>query len=206
MTVSADAIEQAKADLRRAVRDAVRSLGEEARREQSARACAHALTWRPLSAAGVVLAYWPIPGEPDTRPLIQELVGRETTVCLPRVDWDNHRIVPVPVGDPERDLGPPERGVRQPRADLAPLDPNRIEAVVVPGLAFDETGARLGRGGGFYDRWLADRPDHRATIGIALACQVVGRIPTAAHDQHVDAVATPGGLIGPRMQDITREG
>ncbi len=165
-------------------------------REAESRAiCDRAMNWQPLAAAGCVLAYMPMASEVDIRPMIEALLGRGVTVCLPRVEWGSQQMAPVPIGDLERDLGPSERGVRQPRADIAPADARSVQVVVVPGLAFDNEGGRLGRGGGFYDRWLADRADGVLTLGVAFACQVVERVPMEPHDRRVDAVVTAKTLL-----------
>lgn len=79
------------------------------------------------------------------------------------------------------------------------LEPDTGEAapppdlVLVPGLAFDKTGLRLGRGGGYFDRWLAANPGVK-TLGLCFACQLVKKIPVEAHDIRVDAVLTEKGI------------
>lgn len=81
-------------------------------------------------------------------------------------------------------------GVLQPppEAPLAPLDSGSV--VLVPGSVFDRSGNRLGMGGGFYDRWLADEGRGLPTIGLAYQEQVVERVPASAHDVPVDWLVT----------------
>ncbi|MDQ7012361.1 MAG: 5-formyltetrahydrofolate cyclo-ligase [Planctomycetota bacterium] len=195
MTVAAEPIETAKALLRTTVRGRLAAMTGGVREAESRAICDRAMDWQPLAAAGCVLAYMPMASEVDIRPMIETLLGRGVRVCLPRVEWESRLIVPVPIGDLERDLGPSERGVRQPRADIAPADADSVQVVVVPGLAFDDGGGRLGRGGGFYDRWLGDRADGVLALGVAFACQVVERVPMERHDRRVDGVVTPTTLL-----------
>lgn len=190
MIVAETPIELAKAELRTTVRGLLRAMTAGEREAESAAICDRAMSWGPLSEANCVMAYMPMAREVDVRPLIARLLERGTTVCLPRIDWENHGLSPVPIRDPDRDLGPAERGVRQPRADLAPIAASDVQIVVVPGLAFDAAGGRLGQGGGFYDRWLANQANHVRTIGAAYACQMVAQVPVTAHDRRLDAVAT----------------
>jgi 5-formyltetrahydrofolate cyclo-ligase len=88
-------------------------------------------------------------------------------------------------------------GIREPKADLLrPVPPGEIDAVVVPAVAFDRQGHRLGYGGGYYDRFLPGAP--RATrIGVAFARQIVPEIPASPHDVAVDCIVTEREIIVP---------
>ena len=87
------------------------------------------------------------------------------------------------------------RGILEPKASLRQepdriVDPEWIETVIVPGLAFDINGNRLGRGAGFYDRFLPKLPSTATIIGLAFECQVFESIPTERHDRPVDILIT----------------
>jgi len=86
-------------------------------------------------------------------------------------------------------------GVREPVGGAPAPAP---DLVLVPGLAFDAADFRLGRGGGFYDRWLEANPGVR-TLGLCFACQVVEKIPVESHDLKVDAVLTEEGFLDGRF-------
>ena len=93
------------------------------------------------------------------------------------------------------DLEPGYRGISEPKAALRRepgriVDPKLIETVIVPGLAFDVNGNRLGRGAGFYDRFLPKLPPTTTVIGLAFECQVFESIPTEPHDRPVDILVT----------------
>ena len=90
-----------------------------------------------------------------------------------------------------RELVPGRFGIREPVGDEVPPPPDLI---LVPGLAFDRTGNRLGWGGGFYDRWLGSHPGV-PRLGIGFSCQVLERLPGEPHDMRVNFVLTEDGLV-----------
>ena len=106
-------------------------------------------------------------------------------LAYPRVDGDALEIVVV---DDPVDLVPGHRGILEPVGPA--VAPTTVDAVVVPGVAFDLDGGRLGRGGGHYDRLLATLDDDTTRIGVAFSSQVVPVVPSDEHDQPVDIVVT----------------
>ena len=142
----------------------------------------------PPPAGAVVAGFWPIGEEIDIRPLLHVLHGRGHTIVLP---------VTPRRGNPLRfrtwqpgDVLEPERfGTFRPVGQAAVPD-----FLLVPLLAFDRRGYRLGYGAGFYDRTLAGLP-RRFALGVAYAVQEVETVPTGPHDVRLDAVATEHGVI-----------
>ncbi|MFF2651843.1 5-formyltetrahydrofolate cyclo-ligase [Streptomyces sp. NPDC058045] len=159
-----------------------------------------ALDLPELAAAGTVAAYVSVGSEPGTGPLLDALYARGVRVLLPvllpdnDLDWAPYEGPGslVPVRRPGlMELLEPAGGRLGPAAVLA------ADAVLLPGLAVDAHGTRLGRGGGSYDRVLARLA--AAGTGPALVvllydAEVVERLPAEAHDRPVDAVVTPGGV------------
>lgn len=139
--------------------------------------------------------------EVDLGSLHDELIARGV-LALPRIDWDNRtmRAWLLPRAervDRSRDLVARRFGVPEP-AHGEPIDLEQLDAVLVPGLAFDRSGARLGRGAGFYDRFLAPLDaSSRAPrlIGVCFDRQLVVRVPTEAHDRRVDTLVTESGVF-----------
>ncbi len=82
--------------------------------------------------------------------------------------------------------------------NLDPVDPAEIDVVVVPGLAFDRRGGRLGYGGGHYDRYLAAMGPRAVRVGVAFSLQIVDRLPVEDVDRPVDVVVTDAGVIDAR--------
>jgi 5-formyltetrahydrofolate cyclo-ligase len=89
-----------------------------------------------------------------------------------------------------------DNGAREPitPSDAGTVETHHFDVILVPGLAFDRNGARLGQGGGWYDRVLADAP-HVAAIGICFDCQMVPHIPSESHDRRVALVVTETQVI-----------
>ncbi|MFE4870959.1 5-formyltetrahydrofolate cyclo-ligase [Streptomyces sp. NPDC056682] len=185
-----------KALLRRGILDARRRLGDDDLRA-SARALAdQALALPELARATTVAAYVSVGREPDTRALIDALRGRGARVLLPVLLADNDLDWAAYEG-PEH-LVAAGRGLLEP--DGARLGPDAVTAadtVLLPGLAVDARGMRLGRGGGSYDRVLA-RIDAcgkaPALVVLLYANEVVARVPEEPHDHPVQAAVTPCGV------------
>lgn len=141
-------------------------------------------------SARTVLLYLPIPGEVDVFPIAQAAWRARKKVLAPTV-CDHCRTMRAILCCPlNEDMFHPHHGLRQPNRDLGELTVDQIDLVIVPAIAFDPQGNRLGRGGGFYDRFLA-RPDVRAgTIGVAFDEQIVPDLPVHENDRPVDVVVT----------------
>jgi len=98
------------------------------------------------------------------------------------------------VGDPS-ELRPGYRGIREPPADARPVDLADVDLFVVPGMAFDRRGNRLGRGGGHYDRLLQAAGPRARRIGLCYAERVLERIPVAPWDRSVQCIVTENEVI-----------
>lgn len=153
-----------------------------------------------FARADALMLYIATRGEPDLAPLVPAALARGKAVALPRMEWDARAMTPVAVASPEFPTEVRRHGIVEPAAGpevpLADLD-----LVLVPGLAFDSQGFRLGRGAGFYDRFLADlraaRPSRRTAalvLGVCSDAQIVPAVPHDSHDQPVDALLTPLGV------------
>ncbi|MCQ4042276.1 5-formyltetrahydrofolate cyclo-ligase [Streptantibioticus rubrisoli] len=186
----------AKITLRAELLAARRAMAPE-ERSAAARALAqHGLELPELAAAHTVAGYVSVGGEPGTRELLDLLRGRGVRVLLPVLRFDNDLDWAV--------YGGPESLVRAGRGLLEPDGPRlgcdavlAADAVLLPGLAVDAHGVRLGRGGGSYDRVLARLARagaHPALVALLYASEVVARVPREAHDHPVHAVITPDGV------------
>lgn len=142
--------------------------------------------WPAFRAARVIAAYRATPGEVELGPLLRAAARRGVRICVPVFDGAKGAYAWAwwTPGAAEK-AG--RYGIAEP-ARRRVADPRRIGLVLVPGLAFDAKGRRLGRGGGHYDRLLARTAGLR--IGVAFEAQLVRRVPRAAHDVNMDAVAT----------------
>ena len=142
------------------------------------------LTSSILPHTSTILCYWPLPDEPDIRQLINTLVNAGKIVLLPKVTGDEtmtiHRYT-----SPE-DMAEGAFHIMEPTT-AAFTDLAQIDTVLVPGVAFDAAGHRLGRGRGYYDRFLATCPPVRK-VGICFPFQRVAEVPFEGHDIVMDEV------------------
>ena len=181
-----------KARLRALVRERLASVAAPDRVAKSERIVARLDALDAVRAAPVLLVHRSLPGEVATEALLAAALGRHQRVFAPRVDGPHLRFVRVAFETRWRQS---TLGVLEPEAGdpLAPADLRRGRGVVVvPGLAFDESGARLGRGGGHYDRFLREA---RGTapieaIAVAFELQIVAEVPRLDHDERVDRIVT----------------
>ncbi len=173
-----------KADLRRVAR-AVRAGQDPA---LGARLARHLLDALPPAPGAVVSGFWPLDGEIDVRPLLRALVERGHPVVLPLTP-PRGRPLRFARWRPGDALAPGRFGTWEPAGEeLAP------DVLLVPLLAFDDRGNRLGYGGGYYDRTLAALPG-RVAVGCAFAAQQVACVPTEPTDVPLNAVVTERGIL-----------
>ncbi|MFD0022205.1 5-formyltetrahydrofolate cyclo-ligase [Streptomyces sp. NPDC058382] len=185
----------AKALLRRELLAARRLLTEEDAERAAAVLARHALALPELSGARTVAAYVSVGREPGTRALLDALRARGVRVLLPVLLPDNDLDWAPYEG--AASLEKAGRGLLEPAGER--LGPDAVldaDAVLLPGLAVDGRGMRLGRGGGSYDRVLARLTAagaHPALIVLLYGNEVAVRVPEEPHDHPVDAVVTPDG-------------
>lgn len=199
--------------VRQAVKRRVAACDRGVLERESHSLCEHLLAHPALLSARTLMVYAPLNDEVDVRPLAAGwalMASRERErggtdegggprpprrLCVPRMNWPDRSMEAVEVVDWDHDLVLSRLGLREPRADLAVVPAAEVDVVIVPGLAFDATGARLGRGAGFYDRFLARLSARTVTIGVAFSVQVVPRVPIETHDVRVRFVATGEGVV-----------
>jgi 5-formyltetrahydrofolate cyclo-ligase len=146
-------------------------------------------------SAGCVVLTLPFRSEWDTRTLLEDALARGAAVALPRVNEAARMIELHRIRDPLFDVATGYRGIPEPLPSLARVQPGDIEWILVPGVAFDLHGRRLGYGGGYYDRLLPLLPAQATRVAGAFAVQLVESIPAAPHDLTVNAIATPTRLL-----------
>jgi 5-formyltetrahydrofolate cyclo-ligase len=141
---------------------------------------------REIDARATML-WMPLPSEIDLLPLGESLLRDGRRVCIPRMNWDSASMEPIAVTSLCEGYETRHHSIREP-LDTLSLPLEALDAVLVPALAFDAQGNRLGRGGGYYDRFLPRLSPHTATIGVCLNAQRIDLIPTGSHDRPVNSV------------------
>lgn len=184
------AVFEAKRALRAQMRARLAQL-EPVEREAASAAIRRRLESPPESSPPeAVLGFLALPSEPDLWLTMQAWSAAGITVCLPR--WraatEDYEAARVEVGVPLR-AGP--YGVLEPPPEAPAVAMERLDLILVPGLAFDPSGRRLGRGKGFFDRLLSFAGRARRW-GVAFDFQVVAEVPAEPHDVNVQLLVTPG--------------
>ncbi|HEY7660824.1 MAG TPA: 5-formyltetrahydrofolate cyclo-ligase [Actinomycetota bacterium] len=184
-------LKREKRSLRRAVlaeRDAMTSR----ERDAASEAIAERFAGLPeAKRARTVLAFWSFGSEVDTAPLIDRLVAAGSSIALPRLEGTEMTAVGWSPGDP---VTTASFGAMEPASGRA-VDPASIDLVVVPGVAFDRAGGRVGYGGGYYDRFLGRLRPGVPAIAVAFDHQIVDRVPSGRGDRSVDAIVTEREII-----------
>ena len=143
-----------------------------------------------FAASHTVLLTLAFKSEWDTLPLVRAALAAGKTVVLPRVDIGARMLELRTIRDPVADIAAGYQGIPEPCLHCPSVAPAAIRWVLVPGVAFDLAGRRLGYGGGFYDRLLPLFPPGTARVAGAFDLQIVPHVPAAPHDLAVHAVAT----------------
>ena len=179
-----------KADVRGQVKAKLASMTSQQKHDASANACKRLAELTPFQDASIVMLYMPMANEVDLTPVAIRCFQAGKTVCVPRVDWRRKDMDAVEVHSfDDHIMELDEHGLRTPR-EGAPMPSNLIDLVVVPGLAFDAHGHRLGRGGGYYDRFLSKLRRSATSIGLAFEAQMIDQVPINQDDVSVNIVVT----------------
>lgn len=181
-----------KARERERARAARRSIPPHHRAEMSARIAARVLALPEVEDALVVGAYVSVHSEVDTRGLIAALLARGARVAVPVVT-PPERMAYAELAAME-DLASGAHGIPEPRPPRTFLD--AVDVALVPGLLFTPQGARLGNGGGYFDRLLASMPG-TARVGLAFEAQVVDELPLETHDAPMHVLVTEARVLRP---------
>ena len=183
-----------KPAVRRQLRVMLEAMDPADRHRKSVAACALLSSSSEFQAAHVVMLFLSTPHEVDTAPLALKCWQAGKTVVVPKVSWEQRRMLPVEITSLSAGIAPTgAHNIREPIAG-SPIPVDMIDLVVVPGLGFSANGYRIGRGMGFYDRFLAQNDFVGASCGLAFEAQVIEDVPVLDHDMPLNMLATEIGL------------
>ena len=168
------------------------SLGQAA--EDSQAVCRLILESTSWQEAGQAMLYMPISGEIDVKALIENGLETGKTIALPRFSVEKNGYGACAIAN-LGDLVPGKFGIPEPSPGSQKMDTKQLDLAIVGGVAFDGLGGRLGRGGGFFDRLLADIP--AKICGVCFDQQVYPDVSLERHDVKMDMIATPSGWLIP---------
>ena len=191
-----------KARLRRQALDWLATLSSQARIAGDEALFRRFLALPQIESVRTVLLYHGMDTEPDTVRLLSPLWDMGKQVCLPRCLPGNQMEARLVQRDSTLIRHP--YGMLEPGLDCPLIPPGQIDLVLVPGLAFDRSGGRLGRGGGYYDRWLAGFSG--VTAALCRDGLLMESIPRLPHDLGVNLVVTETGLYGPSAPKQEKSG
>lgn len=184
-----------KNELRRSLLKARQAIPPAVWREKSDRLCAHLHAWSGFAQARTVLAYFSFRQEPDLSPLFRASRGERRwgfSRCgegrsLTWHHWSPHSQWPLQSGT---------YGIVEPHPEAPVLTPQEVDLILVPAVACDVRGYRLGYGGGYYDRMLSSPQwRHKPTIGIIFEYARLPRLPIDAWDRPLTGICTEAGLV-----------
>jgi 5-formyltetrahydrofolate cyclo-ligase len=179
----------AKGLLRREVRAALAKIPGEQKAiasESARRLLSQQVVWQKARA---VLFFAPTPDEVDIWPLLEIALGEGKIAALPRFVPESAGYTACRVQNLTQEIRAGHYNIREPAATCAEAALNRLDLILVPGVAFDLHGRRLGRGKGFYDQMLATV--RGTTCGVAFEEQIVREVPVEPHDIHLNCILTP---------------
>jgi 5-formyltetrahydrofolate cyclo-ligase len=186
-------LNEQKAALRREIRAALHKISVTARAAASAQLCARVKEQPFWNNAASVLFFAPLPDEPDVWPLLEKTAAKGKIAALPCFVAADRSYAARRIQNPRGEIVLGQFGIREPKSCCAEMDLRRLDLILVPGVAFDLSGRRLGRGRGFYDRLLVETPGLKC--GVAFEEQIAGEAPAGAHDQRMDFILTPARCV-----------
>lgn len=174
-----------KSELRKEIKRRFKESSIDNRKLWSTELCEYLHNMDHVKSSQVVMAFYPLPDEADIRPLLKRLYDEGKTVLLPEVTGETVMILRR--YSPTATMISGSLGTQIPDTELF-TDYSQIDVILVPGVAFDKQGHRLGRGKGYYDRFLANLPKTSIKIAVCFPYQIVEHVPTEGHDFVMDYV------------------
>lgn len=180
-----------KASLRRELLHRRRQIAPEQKAASDRAITQRVLQSEAYRRSRTVFVYCSTPEEIDTHAIIADALRRGKRVCLPKC-LPGHAMQPCAITS-ERDLTEERFGIPEPGAHCAAVAPEEIDLCLVPALACDRTGARLGYGGGFYDRFLPQTPACR--MALCAQARLLERVPAEPHDVRCGCIVTEQEVV-----------
>jgi 5-formyltetrahydrofolate cyclo-ligase len=189
-------IRDRKQYIRRSIRAVRRGLSEAERLAHSRHVWERVAALPCYQHARVVLSYMAFDYEVLTDGLMQQTMASGKQLVLPMVLGDRQDMALYVIEDLGCDVAPGYRGILEPQPQRTrAVAPETLELALIPGVAFDLRGGRLGFGTGFYDRLLSRLPQGIPTVGLAFDFQVIPRLPFQPHDMLLEAIVTEHRII-----------
>ena len=182
---------ETKSDLRQKIRARLEKISPAVRAVESIELCERLQA--QIASAHTILFFAPLPDELDVWPVLELSLALGTNCALPFFDAEKKSYGAKLLKNLATDIVIGKFGVREPAAGCAEIPLNQFDLVLVPGMAFDLSGNRLGRGKGFYDRILSEASGVKCGVGYDF--QLLEKIPSEPHDAKVNFIVTPSRCV-----------
>jgi 5-formyltetrahydrofolate cyclo-ligase len=176
-----------KSDLRAHIRARLEKISPAVRAVESIELCERLKAQLP--SARTILFFAPLPDELDVWPVLELSLALGVNCALPFFDAEKKTYGAKIIQTLATEIVTGKFGAREPAASCAEIPLNQFDLILVPGMAFDLSGNRLGRGQGFYDRLLENASGSKCGVGYEF--QLLEKIPSEPHDARVDFILTP---------------
>ena len=187
---------EAKSEIRRNMVEVIENLSEDKITEKTKAIENRLFEFANFLEATIVLLYVNGPGEVATERIIKKCYGFGKMVILPSFGTETFNVDLMKVDNIDTDLVQGARNALEPDRDTCKTVPIEcIDIAIVPGIAFDEKGCRLGTGDGYYDRLIPSLPATTRKVALTMEEQMVPQIPMESHDKHVDIIITDQRII-----------
>ncbi len=183
-----------KAQLRTQFRKILLGMSLEERVEKSRKACQNLMRTEQFADVVTVMAFLSLPHEVDTSEAILCAWQLGKTVAAPKISWQQRHMIPVEIKSLDTGFSTEIGELRNPVKGV-PIPFEEIDMVITPGLGFDKSGNRLGRGGSYYDKFFTNKGLRAIKCGLAFAEQVVDHVIVTDHDVPVDMLVTDEQVV-----------
>ena len=189
-------IQLSKSEIRDHISEAIQSLSTQEIEKKTSQIENRLFEFANFLESTISLLYLPHQNEVETRTIIKRCFDYNKIVVLPAFDTENYRMTLLKIDDFKKDLKASPRGGLEPDLEICKIVPiERIDIAIIPGVALDEKGGRIGSGEGYYDRLIPKLPITTRKVAIALECQIVPLVPMEPHDKYMDIIITENRII-----------
>ena len=191
-----DDILETKSDIRKTISQNLSTLSADEMSEKTLQVTDRLYDFANFMEASIVLLYVDKENEVASKEIIRRCYNYNKIVVLPSFNTEKRTIVPMKVDDPNKDLVKGPRGILEPNPERCKIvGIEFVDIAIVPGIAFDEKGGRIGSGEGYYDRLIPKLAATTRKVALAFECQIMAQIPMTSHDKHVDIIITEDRVI-----------
>ncbi|MEN8244644.1 MAG: 5-formyltetrahydrofolate cyclo-ligase [Thermodesulfobacteriota bacterium] len=189
-------VQNTKHDIRNDMAKAIDAFSKEEIEEKTSRIEVRLFEFANFLESNISLLYVNHGFEVSTRRIIERCLGYNKIIILPAFNTDTFQMKLMKVDNLGTDLKMGPRGILEPDAANCKVVPiERIDIAIIPGVALDEKGGRIGSGEGFYDRLIPKLPITTRKVSLAFECQIIPQVPMESHDKYVDIIITEKRII-----------